>query len=99
MILRIGLLDAPDGTLISADKYQFATLISFGISNIGNLDTRNKRGSAIGIDFDWVHIYPNPDGTIDVFDRQQSAYKYSGISTAVGTSVVRPYRTLLGVGG
>lgn len=48
----------------------------------GDLDTRNKRESAIGIDFPWMHVYPNPDGTIGQPDRQHSAYKYSAIAAA-----------------
>ena len=63
-----------------------------------NLDTRNKRASAIGIDEPWNHVYPNPDGTIDVNDRQQTAYKYSGIATTIVVGTAFPYRTLLGVG-
>ena len=62
-------------------------------------DTRDKRASSIGLDFPWQHVYPNPDGTLNVNDRQQTAYKYSGISTGTGVGVVvTPYRTLLGVG-
>lgn len=98
MILRVSLLDSPDGTIISADKYQFATLISFGINMSGGADTRNKRSSAIGFDKPWVRLFPNPDGLIDVFDRQEIAFKYSGISTSLPGTNVRPYRTLMGVG-
>ena len=65
------------------------------------IDTRDKRGSTIGIDFPWQHIYPNPDGSLaNVNDRQQVGYKYSGIaSTVVVSTGVQPYRTLMGVGG
>ena len=35
-VKRIGLLEAPDGTIDSIDKYQFATLISFGTSGGGS---------------------------------------------------------------
>ena len=64
------------------------------------VDNRNKRASAIGIDLTWFRVWPNPDGTIDVNDRQQSAYKYSGTVTAStsSSSGVNYYRTLLGVG-
>lgn len=55
---------------------------------MSNLDTRNKRGSAIGIDAPWRQIYPNPDGTIDQQDRQQIAYKYQGISATPPASFV-----------
>lgn len=61
-------------------------------------DTRNKRASSIGVDLAWLHIWPNPDGTIDVNDRQQTAYKYS-FSVSTGTvAAVAPYRCLMGVG-
>lgn len=43
------------------------------------IDTRNKRASCIGIDGVYRTVYPDPDGTIDQADRQQSAGKYSGI--------------------
>lgn len=62
-----------------------------------NANTRNKRASSIGIDLAWVHVYPNPDGTIDVNDRQHTAYKYSGSVATVG-GVVAVYRNLMGVG-
>lgn len=65
---------------------------------MANLDTRNKRGSAIGIDFPWVHIYPNPDGSISQLDRQQIAYKYEGISASGVVAAKGKYRTLLGAG-
>lgn len=63
------------------------------------LNNRNKRASALGIDLNFVHIYPNPDGTISQLDRQQIAYKYEGISSSItpGGSTGK-YRTLLGVG-
>lgn len=66
---------------------------------MANLDSRAKRASAIGIDFNWNHIYPNPDGTIGQLDRQQVGYKYAGISASSGgggSSGGR--RTLLGIG-
>ena len=66
---------------------------------MADLDTRNKRASAIGIDFSWVHVYPDPDGAFNVNDRQQTAYKYSGsFSSATGGGTVSYYRTLMGVG-
>ena len=62
-------------------------------------DTRNKRASAIGIDFPWQHTYPNPDGTINQADRQQTAYKYSGIlASSLVVSTAGIYRTIMGVG-
>lgn len=63
------------------------------------VDSRNKRASAVGIDLAWTHVYPNPDGSLNVGDRQQTAYKYAGISSS--TVVVtgnQPYRNLMGVG-
>lgn len=65
---------------------------------MANLDNRNKRGSAIGIDLNWNHIYPNPDGTIGQLDRQQIAYKYEGISASTAGGSTGKYRTLLGIG-
>ena len=62
-----------------------------------NADTRNKRSSSINIDLGWGRIFPNPDGTIDVNDRQHTAYKYSGSVATVG-GVVAAYRNLMGVG-
>ena len=65
-----------------------------------DLDTRNKRASAINFNFPWSHVYPNPDGTINQADRQQTAYSYPGILAAgVSTAVNNIYRTLMGVGG
>lgn len=50
------------------------------------IDTRNKRGSVLGIDLSFLHIWPNPDGALNQADRQQIAFKYSGI--LAGGSVV-----------
>ena len=61
------------------------------------IDTRNKRASCIGIDLAWNRVFPNPDGTIDVNDRQQIGLKYAG-TLGVSTGVVSIYRCLLGVG-
>ena len=60
-----------------------------------DLDSRDKRGSAIGIDLAWVHAYPNPDGTIGAEDREQIAWKYAFTVTATG---VVPLRMLVGWG-
>ena len=70
---------------------------------MANLDTRDKRGSAVGIDLNWVHIYPDPDGIVaGILDeeRQQVAYKYMGISATTGTvsAVLLPYRMMMGWG-
>lgn len=64
---------------------------------MADLDTRNKRGSAIGFDQMRPGIYPNPDGTLGQADRQQIAYKYPGI-LASGGSTFTPRLPLLGVG-
>lgn len=64
---------------------------------MADLDTRNKRGSNIGFDFVWGHIYPNPDGTISQADRQQIAVKYPGISSSAAATFT-PRLPLLGVG-
>lgn len=49
---------------------------------MADLDTRNKRGSALGIDMPTLRIYSNPDSTIGQADRQQAALKYAGILAA-----------------
>lgn len=51
------------------------------------LDSRNKRGSAIGIN-PASPVLPNPDGSIAVSDRAQVAHAYSGLfasATAAGS--------------
>lgn len=53
------------------------------------LDTRNKRASAIGYDMPFLHVYPNPDGAITALDRQQIAWKYSGIAASPPTPGTR----------
>lgn len=66
---------------------------------MANLDTRNKRASAVGFDLNWLHVYPNPDGALNQADRQQTAYKYPGIlSAALATTGITFYRNLRGVG-
>lgn len=65
---------------------------------MANLDTRNKRGSAFGIDFPSIHIYPDPDGAISQLDRQQISYKYAGISSSPAAPATNIYRTLMGMG-
>jgi hypothetical protein len=45
------------------------------------LDTRNKRGSAIGIMLPSRVVYPNPSGSLaTVAFREQMAYSYAGIA-------------------
>jgi len=61
------------------------------------VDTRNKRYSAISFDQVYILGAPNPDNTIDVFDRQQIAHKYAGIDTSVAVGAVKNL-LLLGVG-
>lgn len=65
---------------------------------MADLDNRAKRASAIGIDLAWFRIFPNPDGTLDVNDRQQIGMKYAGTLTASTAIGVSSYRCLLGVG-
>lgn len=41
------------------------------------VDTRDKRASAIGIDLNFVHVYPNPDGSLgNEPDRTHIGLKY-----------------------
>lgn len=61
-------------------------------------DTRNKRASCIGIDFNLMRVYPNPDGTLDANDRLQIGLKYVLAATTTGGGAVAAYRTLMGVG-
>ncbi len=77
----------PDGSIDQPDRQQVAwkyPAISAAAPGGGNLDTRDKRGSAFGIDLPFLSIYPGPDGTITQPDRQQVAWKYSAISAGGG---------------
>ena len=66
---------------------------------MADLDTRDKRASAIGIDMAWNHVYPNESGGITTAAlRQQVAYKYSGIDSTVVVGGFTPRLPLLGVG-
>ena len=48
------------------------------------IDTRDKRGSCLGLN---DIVLPNPDGTIDTADRLHAGYSYRGIAAgAVGTT-------------
>ena len=50
------------------------------------LDTRNKRGSAIGFVLPSRAVYPNPSGSLSTAaQRLQMAYSYSGITPAAST--------------
>ena len=51
------------------------------------IDTRDKRGSCIGID---SSLLPNPDGSLNQGDRQQADYSYRGITAAApgGTTFI-----------
>ncbi len=65
---------------------------------MADLDTRNKRGSAIGYKAFGRQIFPNPDADITgQADRQQIAAEYPGILAAAGTTYT-PRLPLLGVG-
>lgn len=63
---------------------------------MADLDTVSKRASAIGIDLGFMRVYPIPDGSIAAQgDRQQIAFKYSGIAATTSTSTpgtLSPYR-------
>ena len=63
---------------------------------MADLDTRNKRGSALMVDLSFGRIWPDPDGSISVLDRQQSAYKYEGVSAS--TVAVVHNLPLMGMG-
>ena len=90
----------PDGTIDVNDRQQIAYKYAGTLTPAAaNLDTRAKRASAIGIDMSFLRIWPNPDGDINtVGDRQQMAYKYSGISSSVAGGGFLPRLMLLGVG-
>lgn len=47
---------------------------------MADLDTRNKRASAIVLDLSIGRLWPDPDGAIGANDREQTAYVYEGIS-------------------
>lgn len=50
------------------------------------VDTRDKRGSCIGLASPWRSVLPNPDAAAeDQGDRQQLAYSYRGILAGVLT--------------
>lgn len=50
------------------------------------VDTRNKRGSAIGFMLPGRVVYPNPSGSLSaVALREQIAYSYAGITPATST--------------
>lgn len=65
---------------------------------MANLDSRNKRGSAINFDSFLTHIFPNPGTTIDANYRQQIGMKYAGTLGAATGGAVTAYRCLMGVG-
>ena len=54
---------------------------------MADLDTQNKRGSALGFNTPGYTVFPNPDGAIAAqADRQQSAYTYPGILATAQTA-------------
>jgi len=59
---------------------------------MANLDTREKRASAINVGLPWRGLLPLPDGTIGQADRQQLATLYAGIlaTTAVDATFTWP---------
>lgn len=67
---------------------------------MSNLDTRNKRSSAINMDLYWMRVYPNPGTTINAQYRQQIGLKYAGTFSAPTVSPsANVYRLLMGCGG
>lgn len=79
----------PDGTIGQADRQQaglkYAGILADAPGSpppTGNLDTRAKRASAIGIDRPSWRVWPLADGTFNQADRQQMSYKYAGILAA-----------------
>ncbi len=64
---------------------------------MANLDTRDKRGSALGIGLAFLRVLPDPDGAITQPDRQQVALTYSAI--AAGVVVVPTIDPTLGLDG
>ena len=52
------------------------------------MDTRNKRASAISTARSWLPLFPDPDGTLDQGDRQQTAWAYVGILAGTVTPPV-----------
>lgn len=73
-------------------------LISEGTTT--QVDSRDKRASALGVGLEWFRVRPNPSGNISsVADKQHMAVSYSQGSTvdsAVGATGL--FRALLGVG-
>lgn len=63
---------------------------------MANLDSRDKRGSSIGLALPFGRIFPNPNGGIAAADRAQSAYSYDGPSFTVDISI--PTAILSGTG-
>jgi len=43
------------------------------------VDTRNKRFSMIGFGSTRATVFPNPDGTLNVYDRAQYLWLYAGL--------------------
>lgn len=64
-----------------------------------SIDSLNKRASCIGIDYNWVHVFPKPGTTKNVNYRQQIGMKYAGtLSASTATGTVSTYRMLTGFG-
>lgn len=66
---------------------------------LGDLDTKRKRSSAIHVGCVWRGLFPDADSSIDNPDRQQTAFLYADIAAAAPPAVGRPqHLSLLGVG-
>ena len=53
------------------------------------IDTRDRRFSMVGLGSPTPRIFPNPDGTIGVFDRAMHLYLYHGLDLTTGSPVWR----------
>lgn len=60
------------------------------------LDSRRKRGSAIGIGIPWRSWVTIPDGTITAADRQMFLKLCSAVTITAGSTGVKRRRLLLG---
>lgn len=62
---------------------------------MANLDTRDKRASALGVNMPAPRLEQNPSGTIAQAGRQMAALVYSGILATVPVAVVTTVFTLI----
>lgn len=62
---------------------------------MANLDTRDKRASAIGVGLPVPHLWPLADGTIVDRDQRQVALVYRSADIVDATSAVAPAGTAI----